>query len=59
MIHFQTNEHKGSQQSLLPVYFQALIYYDSILSNFALLFQYLLFIYKYNILYYESGTIAG
>jgi hypothetical protein len=30
-----------------------------VLSYFALVFQYLLFIYKYNILYYASSTIAG
>ena len=51
-------ESKTMQQSLLPVFLQALIYYDEILSYFLLIFQYLQFIYKYNILYYSSGTIA-
>jgi len=59
MIIFPTNEAKTSQQSLLPVFLQAMVYYDEILSYFALLFQYLCFIYKYNILTYSSSTIAA
>ena len=58
MIHFQTNESKTRQQSLLSVFLQAIVYYDEILSYFVLVFQYLEFIYKYNILTYASGTIA-
>ena len=56
---FATNEAKTSAQSLLAVYFQAVVYYDQILSYFCLAFQYLLFIYKYNVLYYSTSTIAG
>ena len=59
MLWFPPNESKNIRQSLLAVYFQALVYYDEILSYFILIFQYLEFIYKYNILTYQSGVIAG
>ena len=59
MIVFPTNEAKTSQQSLLAVYFQALLYYDEILTYFLLVIQYFFFIYKYNVLTYSSSTIAG
>ena len=55
---FPTNENKTHQQSLLSVFLQAIVYYDEILSYFLLIFQYLEFIYKYNILTYSSGTVA-
>ena len=42
----------------MSVFLQAIVYYDEILSYFVLVFQYLEFIYKYNILTYASGTIA-
>jgi hypothetical protein len=41
MIVFGTNESKTNHQSLLSVYLQAIVYYDEILSYFALVFQYL------------------
>lgn len=50
---------KSERQSLLPVYMHAMLYYDSILSYFALIFQYPQFIYKYNILFYSSSTITA
>ena len=42
----------------MSVFLQAIVYYDEILSYFVLVFQYLEFIYKYNILTCASGTIA-
>lgn len=47
------------RQSLISVYFQALIYYDRLFSFLALILQYPIFIYKYNLLIYSSSTIAG
>lgn len=35
-----------------------MLYYDEIISYFALIFQYFEFIYKYNILYYNTSTIT-
>lgn len=57
MLFAQPPKH-NNPQSLLGVYFQAVLYFDTVLSYFLLAFQYLLFIYKYNILYYTSATIA-
>lgn len=50
---------RGNSQSLLSVYLQSLVYYDHIFSNFAIIFQYFIFIYKYNILNYVASTVAG
>lgn len=35
------------------------MYYDHIFSNFALVFQYFIFVYKYNILNYVASTVAA
>lgn len=51
-----TNNPKPTRLPLLSVYFQAFAYYDSILTAIAFPFQLLIFIYKYNILYYESSN---
>jgi len=40
MVLFPTNEKKTQPQSLLSVYFQVMLYYDEIISYFALIFQY-------------------
>ena len=54
-ILFATNETKANRLSLLSVYFQTFAHYDSILTNVAIPMQLLIFIYKYNILFYESS----
>lgn len=52
------NTKASTRLSLLSVYFQAFAYYDSILTAAAFPLQLLIFIYKYNILYYDSSNFT-
>lgn len=50
---------RANSQSLLSVYLQSLVYYDQVFSSFAIIFQYFIFVYKYNILNYLASTVAA
>ena len=48
-----------TKMSMSSLYFHVLLYYDNLYTMALIPFQLFLFIFKYNSLYYTTGTIAG